>query len=70
MFMLMLFLSPPPPPRMGGGDRKEGDNEGEEVFRRRPSPSCPCLDDPDDAGITVLEEEECDDFEEARIVRR
>jgi len=57
---------------MGGGDRKEGDNEGEEVFRRRPSPSpsCPSLD-PDDAGIIVLvEEEECDDFEEARIVRR
>jgi len=56
---------------MGGvGDRKKG---VEEVWRR-PSPNCPCLDDPDDAGITVLdvEEEECDaeDFEEARIVRR
>jgi len=52
---------------MGGGDRKEGDNEGEEVFRRRPS----CLD-PDDAGTTVLEveEEEGDDFDEAGIVRR
>jgi len=58
---------------MRGEDRKEGDNEGVEVFRRRPRPNCPCLD-PDDAGITVLEEEEeecdADDFEEARIARR
>jgi len=66
--MLMLFLSPPPPPRMGGGDRKKA----EEEFWRRPSPDCPCLDDLDDAGTIVLEEEEVcdDDFEEARIVRR
>jgi len=62
----MLFLSSPP--RIGGGDRKKG----EEEVLRRPSPSGPCLD-PDDAGIIVLEEEECvdeDDFEEARIFRR
>jgi len=58
---------------MGGvGDRKKG---VEEVWRR-PNPTCPCLAPDDDAGIAVLEveEEECDDdkddFDEARIVRR